>query len=103
VPRVVEEFMPLRLLLPVFLELLEPGDADFYIKMTQDRDWHQHLDDATPTLLHGDLRRANISFMEGKVILFDWEFAARGPAACDLQWSAFLNLMLWIASGPWYY
>ncbi len=91
VPRVVEEFMPLRVLLPLFLELLEPSDADFYIELTRNRDWHQGLDEATPTLLHGDLRRANISFMDGKVILFDWEFAARGPAACDLQWSSFLT------------
>jgi hypothetical protein len=91
VPRVIEEFMPPRVLLPVFLELLAPGDAEFYIDMTQNRDWHRGLDDATPTMLHGDPRRANISFMDNLVVLFDWEFAARGPAACDLQWSAFLT------------
>jgi hypothetical protein len=90
VPRVIEEFTPLRVLLPVFLELLAPGDAEFYVNMTQDREWHRGLDNATPTLLHGDLRRANIAFIDDKVILFDWEFASRGPAACDLQWSAFL-------------
>jgi hypothetical protein len=91
VPHVIEEFMPLRVLLPLFLELLAPSDAEFYVNMTQDREWHRGLDNATPTLLHGDLRRANISFMDHKVVLFDWEFASRGPAACDLQWSAFLT------------
>ena len=91
VPRVVEEFMPLSFLLPIFLDLIEPGDADFYLELTKNRDWHKELDGATPTLLHGDLRRANIAFTDDKVSLFDWEFAARGPAACDLQWSSFLS------------
>jgi hypothetical protein len=91
VPRYVEDFTPLRMLLPAFLEMLGPEDADFYIQLASDRSWHRGLDEATPTLNHGDLRRANIAFADGTVTLLDWEFASRGPAACDLQWHWFLH------------
>ena len=60
VPRVAEEFGPLKVLLPSFLELISPQDADFYLSLTQNRDWHRTLDLATPTLLHGDVRRASL-------------------------------------------
>jgi len=88
---VIRDFMPLRVLLPAFLELLPSSDGDFYLQMVKDRSWHRGLEDATPTFIHGDLRRANVSFMDDKTILFDWEFAAQGPAACDLQWNSFLT------------
>jgi hypothetical protein len=91
VPRFVEDFTPLKRLLPTFVEMLEPGDADFFIRLTADRSWHRGLDDATPTFNHGDLRRANIAFTGETVTLIDWEFAARAPAACDLQWHWFLH------------
>jgi len=87
----VEDFTPLRMLLPKFLEMLTPDDADFFIAFASDRSWHQGLDDATPTLNHGDLRRANIAVTGEGVSLLDWEFAARAPAACDLQWHGFLH------------
>jgi hypothetical protein len=91
VPRYVEDFSPLRTLLPTFLEMLDPVDADFFIRLASDRSWHRGLDDATPTLNHGDLRRANIAFAGETVTLLDWEFASRAPAACDLQWHWFLH------------
>jgi hypothetical protein len=91
VPRCVEDFTPLRTLLPTFLEMLTPVDADFFILLASDRSWHRGLDDAAPTLNHGDLRRANIAFAGEMVTLLDWEFAARAPAACDLQWHWFLH------------
>ncbi|MBK7472518.1 MAG: hypothetical protein IPI73_19770 [Betaproteobacteria bacterium] len=62
VPGFVEDFTPLKALLPTFLEMLGPADADFFIRLTSDRAWHRGLDAATPTLIHGDLRRANIAF-----------------------------------------
>ena len=49
------------------------------------------LDDATPTLNDGDLRRANIAFEGDRVTLLDWEFAPRAPAAGDLQHHWFLH------------
>jgi hypothetical protein len=91
VPRCVEDFTPLKMLLPTFLEMLDPVDADFFIQLASDRAWHRGLDDATPTLNHGDLRRANIAFAGKGVTLIDWEFASRAPAACDLQWHWFLH------------
>jgi len=91
VPGFVEDFTPLRTLLPTFLEMLDPVDADFFILLASDRSWHRGLDDATPTLNHGDLRRANISFKGETVALLDWEFASRAPAACDLQLHWFLH------------
>ena len=95
VARCVEDFMPLRMLLPRFLEMVGPGDADFFIQFASDRSWHRGLDDATPTLNHGDLRRANIAFAGDKVTLLDWEFASRGPAACDLQHHWFLHFWVY--------
>jgi hypothetical protein len=91
VPGFVKDFTPLQTLLPTFLQMLEPADADFFIRLGADRSWHDGLDAATPTFNHGDLRRANIAFTDGTVTLLDWEFAARGPAACDLQWHWFLH------------
>jgi len=95
VPGFVEDFTPLRTLLPTFLEMLDPVDADFFILLASDRSWHRGLDDATPTLNHGDLRRANIAFTGETVTLLDWEFAARAPAACDLQWHWFLHFWVY--------
>jgi aminoglycoside phosphotransferase (APT) family kinase protein len=44
------------------------------------------------TVIHGDLRRANIAFLpDGRVSLFDWDFACRAPAAADLAWYWFLH------------
>jgi hypothetical protein len=91
VPRCVEDFTPLKSLLPTFLEMLGPVDADFFVLLASDRSWHRGLDDAAPTLNHGDLRRANIAFTGKTVTLLDWEFAARAPAACDLQHHWFLH------------
>jgi len=90
VPQYVEDFTPLRLL-PTFLDMLGADDADFYIRLTSDRSWHRGLDDATATLNHGDLRRANIAIADGEVTLLDWELASRAPAACDLQHHWFLH------------
>ena len=99
VPRFVEDFTPLRMLLPRFLRMLDPDDADFYIRLASDRSWHRGLDQATPTLNHGDLRRANISFAGEKVSLFDWELASRAPAACDLQHHWFLHFWAYPPDG----
>ena len=85
------DFAPLRMLLPTFLEMLDPVDADFFVLAAADRSWHRGLDDATPTLNHGDLRRANIAVAGQTVTLIDWELASRAPAACDLQWHWFLH------------
>lgn len=90
--RAAEEFQVPRILLPEFLEAAGPADADFYLMLL--RCWPDlvaALEQRPPTVLHGDLRRANIAFLDGRLVLFDWEFAATGPAAVDLTWHWFLH------------
>ena len=88
----LDEFAPMGVYLPRFLELLGPDDADFFLHFVVERGWLRLLDDAPMTLVHGDLRRANISFGDdGTLRLIDWEFAARGPGATDLAWHWFLH------------
>ncbi|MCC5859557.1 MAG: phosphotransferase [Ectothiorhodospiraceae bacterium] len=92
VARVGEEFPVPGILLPDFLEAAGPDNARFYLELLES--WPQLVErlNAHPaTLLHGDLRRANIAFVDGQVVLFDWEFAATGPAATDLAWHWFLH------------
>lgn len=87
-----EQFQVPRVLLPGFLEAAGNRNADFYLTLLRRwRDIVSALDDHPPTLLHGDLRRANIAFMKERVVLFDWELAARGSAAADLAWHWFLH------------
>lgn len=92
VQRVIQDFQPLGALLPGFLAQIGSEDAAFYVETCRDRAWHAALDEGPQTLLHGDLRRANIAFLpDGRVSLIDWEFAARGPAAADFAWHSFLH------------
>lgn len=92
VPAAAEAFQVPRFLLPAFLEAAGPDNAAFYLDLL--RRWPDitaALEAQPPTLLHGDLRRANIAFSERRVQLFDWELAARGAAAADLTWHWFLH------------
>jgi hypothetical protein len=92
VRRFIEDFQILSTLLPDFLAQIGGEDGAFYLDMCRHRSWHAALDAGPQTLLHGDLRRANIAFLEGgRVSLIDWEFAARGPAAADIVWHSFLH------------
>ena len=92
VRRFVEDFKPLSMLLPGFFARLGKEDAAFYLDLCRHRGWHAVLDAGPQTLVHGDLRRANIAFLEdGRVSLIDWEFAARGPAATDIAWHSLLH------------
>jgi hypothetical protein len=92
VRRFIEDFKPLGMLLPDFLAGIGGEDAAFYVDLCRHRSWHAALDAGPQTLVHGDLRRANIAFLEsGRVSLIDWEFAARGPAAADIAWHSMLH------------
>jgi hypothetical protein len=81
-----------RALLPEFLEALPAGDADFYVELCEN---HARIAGALAThprtLVHGDLRRANIAYVGDDVVLFDWELASSAPAARDLAWYWFLQ------------
>jgi hypothetical protein len=93
VQSVIENFVVMRPLVPVFLDVLGGRDADVYLDLCQDRaGWLQALAALPPTLVHGDPRRANIALLApGHVSMFDWDLATRGPAALDLAWCWFLQ------------
>lgn len=95
-----ESFWVPRAMMPAFLDALSPSDADFYVSLCRDHARIARALAAYPrTLCHGDLRRANVSFVGDDVVLFDWEFASRGPAARDLQWYWFLQFWAYPAAG----
>jgi hypothetical protein len=92
VPRVLEGFVVLREFVPIFLNTLEARDADFYLELCARRsEWLAWLRDVPHTLVHGDLRRANIALLPDRVSLFDWELATRGPSAIDVAWHSYLQ------------
>jgi hypothetical protein len=91
VTEVLRDFGVIGAYLPGFLDLLGPRLADAYLALVADHRWQARLRTARGTLLHGDLRRANIAFEHGGVALLDWEFASVGPPACDVQWHVFLH------------
>lgn len=90
--RAAGEFEVPRILLPDFLEIAGTTNAEFYIALLQrSSELVRALNARIPTFVHGDLRRANVSFLDRRVVLLDWELAARGPAAVDLAWHWFLH------------
>jgi hypothetical protein len=82
-----------RTYVPVLLDVLGSADGDFYLDLCQRRErWLEPLSQLPHTLIHGDIRRANVAALSsGAVSLFDWDFAARSPAAADLAWYWFLH------------
>jgi len=89
--QMVEDFKLMGAFLPLFLESLGSNLAEEYLVLVEDTGWIEALAREPQTLLHGDLRRANIAFDGGRIWLFDWEFASRGPAGADLQWHCLLH------------
>ena len=76
-----------------FFDPVGNHDADLLLQIAEDRRrWLGLLDREEQTLNHGDLRRANVAFIGDEVVLLDWEFASRAPAACDLQWHWMMQL-----------
>lgn len=93
VPEVLEKVFVFRRYVPVLLDVLGPADGDFYLDLCAHRTrWLSPLSMVPQTVIHGDIRRANIAVLpSGTVSLFDWDFAARAPAAADLAWYWFLH------------
>jgi hypothetical protein len=88
----VEQVWIVRAFVPRFLECLEPADADLYLELCANRrPWMSRLEALPRTLLHNDLRRANLAFMPDRISVFDWERACAGPAGVDVQWYWFLR------------
>jgi hypothetical protein len=93
IAEVLDKVFLFRTFVPVLLEVLGSNDGDFYLDLCQHRDrWLAPLSRSPQTLIHGDLRRANIAALpSGQISLFDWDFACRAPAAADLTHYWFLH------------
>jgi hypothetical protein len=88
VAEVLDKVFLFRTYVPALLDALSPADADFYLDLCQHRErWLAPLARLPQTLIHGDIRRANVAALPPSGIsLFDWDFACRAPAAADLAW-----------------
>jgi hypothetical protein len=92
VAEVLEKVFLFRTYVPVLLDLLGSADGQFYLDLCEHRDrWLAPLSGLPQTIIHGDLRRANIAVLPSGVSLFDWDFACSAPAAADLAWYWFLH------------
>jgi hypothetical protein len=93
VAEVLEKVFLFRTYVPVLLDVLGSADGDFYLDLCARRErWLAPLSRLPSTVIHGDIRRANVALLpSGTVSLFDWDFAARAPAAADLAWYWFLH------------
>ena len=49
------------------------------------------LRDCVPTLVHNDLRGANLGFVPGRTVVLDWGLAGSGPPELDFAWYLFVN------------
>jgi hypothetical protein len=89
---VLEKVFVFRTYVPVLLDVLGAADGDFYLDLCEHCDrWLAPLTRLPQTVVHGDLRRANIAVLPTGISLFDWDFACRAPAAADLAWYWFLH------------
>lgn len=92
VPEVLDKVFLFRKYVPILLDLLGSADSAFYLDLCEHRErWLNPLSKLPQTVIHGDLRRANISILPSGVSLFDWDFACKAPAAADLAWYWFLH------------
>jgi len=93
VAEVLEKVFLFRTYVPVLLDVLGSADGDFYLDLCEHRGrWLGPLSGLSQTVIHGDIRRANVAVLpSGTVSLFDWDFACRAPAAADLAWYWFLH------------
>lgn len=92
VAEVLEKVFLFRTYVPILLDVLGSADGEVYLDLCQHRErWLAPLRSMPQTVIHGDLRRANIAVLPSGVSLFDWDFACRAPAAADLAWYWFLH------------
>jgi hypothetical protein len=93
VAELLDKVFLFRTYVPVLLDVLGSSDGDFYLDLCQHRErWLAPLASLPRTLVHGDIRRANVAALPpGNVSLFDWDVACQAPAAVDLTWYWFLH------------
>lgn len=89
-----EDFVPKVMFVgwEVFAETIAPDvvDAVFAIHATPEL-LARELSAGTTTLIHGDLRWANLGLSEDRVVMLDWGIATTAPAALDFAWYLFIN------------
>lgn len=80
-------------LVPQWLDAMTSGDREFYLDLWRNRRaWYPEIERMPKTLIHHDLHAGNFSvYGEELVWLFDWNYAARGPAAFDLAYYSMLT------------
>ena len=50
------------------------------------------VDRLPPALLHGDLKLANVGFVDDEMVLIDWQMVTRAPIAVELGWLLVSNV-----------
>jgi hypothetical protein len=76
----------------IFRELAPPDAAELVRRLQADPSpLLRLLEGLPPTLLHGDLKFANIGVDDGGVWLLDWALVARGPVAVEMAWFLSVN------------
>jgi len=76
----------------VFADAVAPDvvDAVFAVHAAPER-LARELSAGTTTLIHGDLRWANLGLTDNRVVMLDWGIATIAPAALDFAWYLLLN------------
>jgi hypothetical protein len=98
----VDDFQVIEPFFAMFLDILGPKQADGFLALCDDLSWHDELAKQPSCLLHGDLRRANVAFLDDGVSLIDWEFSGVGPPASDAQEHCFLHYTCYPPDGTDY-
>ena len=70
-----------------------PGDvaSAIFCAMERPEALARRLRDCVATLVHNDLRGANLGLVPGRTIVLDWGLAGSGPPELDFAWYLFVN------------
>jgi hypothetical protein len=76
----------------VFADIV-PADvaAAVFDAMERPQPLAARLSDCAATLVHNDLRGANLGFVPGRTVMLDWGLAGAGPPELDFAWYLFVN------------
>jgi thiamine kinase-like enzyme len=76
-----------------FDRLADPAARDLVARLSLDvGPLLEALDRLPAALLHGDLKLANVGFVEGEMVLIDWQMVTRAPVAVELGWLLVSNV-----------
>ena len=76
----------------VFAEVVPEDVATAVLAAVEDPEPLAHeLARCAPTLIHNDLRGANLGLISARTIVLDWGMAGTGPCELDFAWYLFVN------------